>query len=789
MMMKHIEAAVHTRGESEYVDDMPRPANMLHAAVFGSPVAHGEILALHLEKARALEGVAAVLTAQDIPGENQIGPIIQDETLLAEDEVHFIDQPVALVVAKSPEIARKAVRLISLDVAELPVITNPKEAFQQGDIIGAPRTFALGEVDKAWEKCEVIAEGTCDIGGQEHVYLETQRARSMPLEGRAMRIYSSTQSPYAAQKTAARILGIPQHLVEVDVKRLGGGFGGKEDQATLWAVLAALGARHTKMPVEIVLNRAEDIKMTGKRHPYLSDFKIGANRDGQILAYDVKHYQNSGSAADLSTAILERSLFHSTNSYFIPNVRIFGACCRTNLPPNTAFRGFGGPQAMFVIESAITSLAEKSGMPREEIQRKNLIAEGDLFPYGQKVQHNIIREAWQTAEAKYAQSPPGRGRGGSFENIRQRIDNFNATHFETKKGFAVMPVMFGISFTATFLNQASALVHVYTDGSVSVSTGGVEMGQGLSTNIVSIAAKTLGIRPERVKFETTNTKRIANMSASAASATTLLNGNAAMMACNHIFDRLKKIATKELAAENATKITIVDEKVLHDGQPTALDWQSLVQTAYLNRIALSAHAFYATPNVHFDKLKEKGHPFAYHVCGIAIVEVTLDCLRGTYDIDSVKIVHDLGRPLNKIVDRGQVEGGLAQGLGWMTLEDLRYGENGQLLSGALATYKVPDVYFMPDDIDITWLHHTDDSYGPYGSKAVGEPPLMYGLGVFFALRHAMRAFRPDADFAFTSPLTPERVLMGLYAGEVRDILARNASKPKKKDRVKTLTIK
>jgi xanthine dehydrogenase large subunit len=777
--MKHIEAASHTRGESEYVDDMPRPAGLLHAAVFGSPVAHGEILAPHLEKARELEGVEAVLTAQDIPGVNQIGPIIPDETLLAEDEVHYIGQPAVLVVAESPEIARKAVRLIKMEVAELPVITNPKVAFQEGEIIGTPRTFVLGDVDAAWEQCDVVVEGSCDIGGQEHVYLETQRARAIPLEGKGMRIYTSTQSPYASQKVAARILDIPQHFVEVDVKRLGGGFGGKEDQATPWAALAALGAWYTKKPVEIVLNRAEDIKMTGKRHPYLSDFKIGATREGKILAYDVKHYQNSGAAADLSTAVLERTLFHSTNSYFIPNVKIFGACCRTNLPPNTAFRGFGGPQGMFVIESAMTALAEKLGLPREEIQQKNLLRPGDVFPYGQKVEHTIIREAWETASDKY-----------DLAATRKRIDAFNKKNFETKKGFAAMPVMFGISFTSTFLNQASALVHIYTDGSVSVSTGGVEMGQGLSTNIVSVAAKALGVKPERVKFETTNTRRIANMSASAASATTLLNGNATRMACCQILDRLKNLAAKELAAEDADQISIVDERILYHGKPTKLDWPSLVQTAYLNRIALSAHAFYATPKIHFDKAKEKGHPFAYHACGAAIVEVTLDCLRGVYDIDSVKIVHDLGRPLNEIVDRGQVEGGLAQGLGWMTLEDLRFDEKGRLLSHALATYKVPDVYFMPDEIDITWLHQTDDSYGPFGSKAVGEPPLMYGIGVFFALRHAMRAFKPDVDFAFTSPLTPERVLMQMYAGEVQEkgIAAGVTRKSKMPAKVKEMVV-
>lgn len=759
--MKPIEANAHTRGASHYIDDLPRPADMLFAAAFGSPIAHGKIGELGLEQASAVDGVVCILTAEDIPGSNQIGPIIPDETLLAEKEVYYIGQPVALVVAHSLEAARKAVRLISLQADPLPVITDPKVAFARGELIGTPRTFSLGDVDAAWEKCDVIVEGTCDIGGQEHVYLETQRARAVPLEGRSMRIYASTQSPYAAQKVAARILGLPQHLIEVDVVRLGGGFGGKEDQATPWAVLAALAAWKTGRAVEIVLNRAEDLRMTGKRHPYNSEFKIGATREGKILAFDVRHYQNAGAAADLSPAVLERTLFHSTNAYSIPNVRIFGASCRTNVPPNTAFRGFGGPQGMFVIESAITALAEKLCMPREHIQRKNLIGRGKRFPYGQTVQHEIIREAWKLAEKKYA-----------VRRRRQELAAFNSRHFDRKKGLAMMPVMFGISFTSTFLNQASALVHVYTDGSVSVSTGGVEMGQGLSTNIVRVAAQTLGIAAERVRFESTNTRRIANMSASAASATTLLNGNATLSACTQIARRLKALAAELLQVEQPEHLALVDEQVVYKGKPTALRWPELVQQAYLQRVALSAHAFYATPHIHFDKQREKGRPFAYHVCGVAVVEVTLDCLRGTYDIDSVKIVHDLGRPLNEIIDRGQIEGGLAQGLGWMTVEELRYAESGKLLSGALATYKVPDVYFMPDVIDITWLQHSDDSFGPFGSKAVGEPPLMYGIGVFFAIRDAMRAFRPEAELPFCSPLTPERVLLQLHAPEVAQLEAR-----------------
>ncbi len=755
------ESELHTRGESRYVDDLPQPEGMLHGAVFFSPVAHGRIRRLDISPALAVEGVVAVLTAKDIPGENQIGPLIPDQELLASEELLYIGQPVALVVATDAEQARMAAQQIILQVDALPVITDPREAYEKGEIIGAPRVFQMGDVDAAWEQCDLVVEGHCEIGGQEHVYLETQRARAVPTEGKGIRIYSSTQSPYAVQRHVAKMLGYPNHLVEVDVLRLGGGFGGKEDQATPWACLVALATWHTGKPVELVLSRQEDMIMTGKRHPYCSDFKIGVTREGRILAFEVRHYQNAGAAADLSPAILERTLFHSTNSYYIPNVRLFAVSCRTHLPPFTAFRGFGGPQGMFVMEAAITRVAEALNLPREDIQRKNLLKENDSFPYGQRATDCRARRTWDTAMEMYR-----------FSEWKQRIERFNQSHFHLKKGLAVMPICFGISFTATFLNQASALVHVYTDGSVSVSTGGVEMGQGLRANIATIAARALGIRRERIKMESTNTTRIANMSPSAASATTVLNGNATLLAIQQILSRLKPLVAKELNVPDPESITIQDEQILYRGSHTGWSWKQLVQTAYLKRVNLSAHGFFATPGIYFDKQKEKGRPFAYHVYGTAILEVTLDALRGTYTIEAVKIVHDLGRPLNRQIDLGQVEGGLAQGLGWMTLEELVYDENGRNLSGALATYKLPDVYFMPDDLEVTFLENADEPTGPFGNKAVGEPPFMYGIGVFFAIRQAMQAFRPEQDYAFRAPLTPERVLMELHREEVLRLRAR-----------------
>ena len=756
--MKRIDAVYHVRGEAEFVDDAPRPAEMLYAAVFASPVAHGAILSLDTAAALALEGVDAVCTATDIPGQTRWGSIIADQPLLAKDEVNYVGQPIAVVVGKTAEIARQAAQCINLQVEERPPILDPRQAFGRGHLFGPPRTFILGDVDQAWEQCDLILEGTCDIGGQEHLYLETQRARVIPQEGRTLRVYSATQNPYAAQRTIAQMLGLPNHAVEVDVRRLGGGFGGKEEQATLWACLAALAAWRTHQPVELVLSRQEDLWMTGKRHPYSSDFTIGVTQAGKILAYEVTHYQNAGAYADLSTAVLERTMFHSANAYFIPNVRISGASCRTNLPPNTALRGFGGPQAMFVMESAIAQVAEALDRPREEIQAQNLLRQGDSFPYGQRIKTDSIRQTWQEVQHTY-----------QLEKIRDRITQYNASHFETKQGYAIMPICFGISFTATFMNQASALVHVYTDGSVSVTTGGVEMGQGLSTKIANLAVKAFGISEQRIKIESTNTTRIANMSPTAASVTTDLNGQAMLLAIEQILARLKSIAAEQLGVDAPDRIAISNEQVLYDGQPTDWTWKRLVSNAFLCRANLSAHAFYATPNIGFDRTQEKGTPFAYHVCGAAIVEVTLDCLRGTYGIDAVKIVHDLGRSINPLVDRGQVEGGLAQGLGWMTLEDLQFNQQGRLMSKNLSTYKTPDVFFMPDEIAIKFLEDRQNTATPFGSKAVGEPPLMYGIGVFFALRQAMHAFKSQRKFAFNSPLTPERVLCELYADELKEI--------------------
>lgn len=749
--MKHFDAELHVQGKSIFTGDLPEPEGMLHAAVLVSPVAHGRIVSIKAEKALDHPGVHAVLFAKDIPGENQIGNIIMDEQLLAEDMVHFIGEPVAIVVAESPMLARQGVKLIDLNIEELPAVTNAREAFKLGNLIAPSRTFSVGDVDSAWASCDVVVKGTVETGGQEHVYLETQCAMAVPAEGDAICIHSSTQGPSFVQKVAARVLDIPINMVEVNVTRLGGAFGGKEDQATPWAVICALAVQHLGQPVKLVLSMHEDMIFTGKRHPYSSDFKIGMNKEGKILAWEVSYFQNGGAASDLSTAILERTLFHCTNSYFIPNVKATGYCCKTNIAPNTAFRGFGAPQAMFVLEAAICAASKKMGVNPSVIQEINLLNTGDYFPYGMEYIGNELRRSWKKACEMF-----------NVDETRNRIMEFNRNHKFLKKGLSFMPQCFGISFTSTFLNQANALVHVYTDGSIGISTGAIEMGQGVNSKIRQVAASVFSVDVSKTRVETTNTTRSANTSPTAASTGADMNGNATKIACENIRKRLLEVAKELLKSSEDDKVELVEGYVSLNGEETKISWEKLVHETYIRRVSLSSQAHYATPGIFFDRNTEKGKPFVYHVAGTAVTEVTVDCLRGTYRIDGVDIVHDCGISINPLVDIGQIEGGLLQGIGWVTVEELVYDTgSSRLVSDSMSTYKIPDIYFAPDKVNVEFLEPKDSCVGLSGSKAVGEPPFMYGIGAWFAILDAMKAFDPNTDPGYIAPMTPERVLLSL----------------------------
>ena len=749
--IKNKDSYGHVRGESLFVDDVNVGQGTLHGLVFDSSIAHGKIKSIDLSEAKKIEGVEKILTYKDIPGENQIGGIIMDEPLFAEKEVHFVGQPIAFIIARSLAIAKKARRLIKIEFDELPVITTAKEAYEKGFFINAPRTFKLADTAKGFKESDHVFEGDTFSNGQEHLYLETQGSYAFPLENGNLKIISSTQGPTLVQKICARVLGVSMHNIEVEVIRLGGGFGGKEDQATAWAVMAALGVHLLNKPVKIILERHDDMRMTGKRHPYDSHFKIGLDKNLKIVAFEADFLQNSGAAADLSPAIAERTLFHATNSYLIKNVKATVHSCKTNLPPNTAFRGFGGPQGMFVIESAIAKAAHELNIPASKIQEANLLKENDEFPYGQIAKNVESENTWNQAISHFR-----------LAEKEKEIEAFNRNNSTLKKGLAVMPVCFGISFTNTPMNHARSLVHIYQDGSVGVSTGAVEMGQSVNTKMLQIAAMEFGLDAEKIKIETTNTTRVANTSPTAASSTADLNGKALLKACGNLKERLISVVVQKLQLKKEDIVSFKENYVFVNDQRSSLSWEELIMTTFLNRVNLSEHAHYATPQIYFDKSKEKGHPFAYHVYGTSITTVTVDCIRGIYEFDSVEIVHDFGKSMNKGIDMGQVEGGLVQGIGWMTMEEVSYNKKGLLLSNTLSSYKIPDIYSVPKKVDVIPLDTEGNEMAILKSKAVGEPPLMYGLGAYFAIQNAIMAFNPNYKLKFDAPFTPEKVLLGLY---------------------------
>ncbi|MFP5040191.1 molybdopterin cofactor-binding domain-containing protein [Parasediminibacterium sp. JCM 36343] len=758
----NLDAPMHVTGKSIYTDDIPVMEGTLFVKVFDSPIAHGHIRSIDYSKAEQLEGIVKIFSYKDVTGENQIGGIIPDEPLLADHEVHFRGQPILLIVAENEDAAEEAFHLITIDIDPLPVITDPREAFAQGKLLSPSRKFVKGNVEEAFSKCEYVFEGVAASGGQEHLYLETQAAYAYPTEHDSVKVFSSTQGPTAVQRTIARVLGVGMHKVEVDVARLGGGFGGKEDQASTWGAIVALVTYVLKKPSKCVPHRMEDMRMTGKRNPYNSDYKIGLDKDYKIIAYQATFYQNGGAAADLSPAIMERTLFHATNTYGIEHVFVTAHSCRTNLPPNTAFRGFGGPQGMFLMESAIDRAAKELGVATTFIQRKNLMDNGYELSYGQVIESCEAKNCWDQAATKYG-----------LAKLQKEAADFNANNKLFKKGVSMMPICFGISFTNTMMNQARALVHVYSDGSVGVSTGAIEMGQGVNTKMLQVASACFGISYKRIKLETTNTSRVANTSPTAASAAADLNGKAVEVACNEIMGRLKETVKEIKSLSSEAVVTIKDEQVFIDGEASDLTWQPLVLQAFMKRINLSSKGHYATPMIHFDKTKEKGHPFAYHVYGSALTAVTVDCIRGTYEIDAVHVVHDFGTSINRAIDLGQCEGGLVQGIGWMTMEEVVYNKEGRLLSNALSTYKIPDIYSVPKVLDIDFLHTDGSELAIFKSKAVGEPPLMYGIGAYFAIRNAVLAYNKDAAITYNAPITPEKVLMGLHTskGESAEVIA------------------
>ena len=761
------ESLLNLTGKTKYVDDLSLSEGTLFAVPIGAPSPRGRNLLIDGTAAMALDSSVVVLTAKDIPGENQLGYVLPDEPLIADGEWSFQGEVVALVLARDRATALGAAKLVRVKGEDVPPVLTAREAFAKGDIIMEPLHLESGDVDRAFAEADLVVEGSCESEGQEHLYLETQSAIAIPEDGGRIYCISSTQGPTGTQKAIAKVLGIPMAQVEVEARRLGGAFGGKEDQAAPWAALAALGAWYTGRPVKLVLKRDDDMVMTGKRHPYSSDFKIGITKDGRILGLEVRYYQNSGASIDLSLAILWRTLFHVSGAYQIPSVRATGYMCRTNLVPFTAFRGFGAPQAYFVIEAALHKASAVSGIPLMDLQRNNLIPEGARTYYGMDLQDVRAERTWDRLDERVR-----------LHELQAEIEAFNRTHRLVKRGFHVMPICFGISFTKIMMNQGGALVHVYADGSVSVATGAVEMGQGVIRKILVAVARTFGIAAERVRVERTKTTTVANTVPTAASSGADINAMAALLACEEIKGRLLAFAATlpevkgTLDAEDAKpeSLSLADEALLVAGRPVGLGWTALLAKALDARIDLSAHGYYASPGLHFDQDSGTGHPFVYHVYGTAAVQAEVDILRGQSRIIQVDIVHDGGDPIDERIDRGQIEGGLAQGLGWALLEDLRFSDQGALLSNTLSTYKVPDSHFMDFPLTIEFLGDALNPLAVLGSKAVGEPPFMYGIAGYFAVLDALRAGLEDprgaksqteAPVLYDLPLTNDKALLFL----------------------------
>ncbi len=750
----HDSAVKHVTGEARYVDDLPEPRDCLHACLVVSPWAHARLTGIDAGPALALPGVHAVVSASDIPGVNDIAPSVPGEQLLPDDVVEYVGHPVAAVAAESPGLARRAAKLVRLAGDPLEPILDLRQAYERENWLLDPVEMRRGTPETEWDREPIIIEGELQIGGQDHFYLETQVALAIPQEDQDMVIHSSTQHPSEVQHLVARLLGIPQNAVTVEVRRMGGAFGGKESQATMIAGIAALLAWQTGRPVKLRLDRDTDMVVTGKRHDFLLRWKVGVEPDGRVLAVDMDLAAGCGWSVDLSPAVISRALSHADNAYFYPHVRLRGLACKTNTQSNTAFRGFGGPQGMIAAEAMMDQIARRLGLDPLAVRRCNFYQPGttrDLTPYHQKVEHFRLPAMIDRILVS-----------SDFEARRRAVDAFNASNPVLRKGLALSPVKFGISFNKIELNQAGALVHIYTDGSIHLNHGGTEMGQGLFTKVAQVVAEAFSVPLARVKITATNTDKVPNTSATAASSGSDLNGMAALAAAETIKGRLIEFAAGHFDV-------VPDDVAFRDGMIRAgnhaVTFTELVQMAYKARISLSSTGYYRTPKIHFDLTTMRGHPFYYYAHGVAVSEVAIDTLTGEWKPLRTDILHDAGTSLNPAIDRGQVEGGFVQGMGWLTLEELVWDKEGRLLTHAPSTYKIPTGRDLPRDFRVELLADAPNEESTvYRSKAVGEPPLMLAISVWLALRDAVASLAPRGHVPdLHAPATPERILRAVTA--------------------------
>jgi xanthine dehydrogenase large subunit len=756
----HESAVLHVTGEAQYVDDLPASESLLVGRVVYSPHAHARIVSFNLSKAKQSPGVVAVLSFKDIPGHNQMGPVVKDEPCLAEKEVTFVGQAMFLIAAATDSQCRAAEKLIDVKYQPLEPILTIEDAIAKNSLLGPPRTMDRGDADGALKQSRHVIKGELHTGAAEHWYLESQAALSVPGEGAEITVYSSSQNPSETQAVVAEVLGIRKKDVVVEVRRMGGGFGGKETQANHVACWSALLSSATGRPVKIRLFRDDDMIMTGKRHRFLTHYEAGFDDDGSIQAVKLELNSDAGAATDLSFAIMERAMLHSDNAYYVPNMSVIAKVWKTNLPSNTAMRGFGGPQGMAAIETVIDRIARYLHKDSIEIRRKNFYGlEGNnVTHYGQSIENNHLHTIYDQLVTS-----------SDYAARRKSVDEFNKSNEFYKKGLALTPVKFGISFTTTHLNQAGALVNIYTDGTVLVNHGGTEMGQGLHTKIQQIAAAELGVGLDRIRVSATNTSKVPNTSATAASSGTDLNGMAVKNAIESLKERIAASVTV-IFNERDSSITTFKDDVVFDNEEIIdskhpdrrIGFAEAMPLMVLRQVSLSATGYYRTPGIKWDKIKGWGKPFHYYAFGMAVTEVLVDVLTGAVRLLRTDILHDVGDSINPGIDIGQIEGGYIQGVGWVTTEEIKWDVNGNLMTHSPDTYKIPTAQDVPPDFRVNLLQGVPNPNVVRKSKAVAEPPLMLSLSTWLAVKDAISAtanheFEPE----FSLPATNEVILLSI----------------------------
>lgn len=744
----HESARSQVAGAATYVDDIPEVKGTLFAAPILSPVAHGHLKGIDTAAALAMPGVRGVVLANDIPGDPLLATFVHDEPVFARDKVEHIGQVLGLVVADSVMAARRAARKVKADIEPLEAVLTPREAHARKSYVLPPVFVRRGEPEKAMAAAVHRLSGRLEVGGQEHFYLEGQVAYALPLEQDQWWIYSSTQHPGEVQHWVAHALGLENNAVTVECRRMGGGFGGKETQAGHLAVWAALAANKFKRPVKLRLDRDDDFMVTGKRHPFAYDYTVGFDGTGLVTALKLTMLANCGFSADLSGPVADRAIFHSDNAYFLSDVEIASYRCRTNTQSHTAFRGFGGPQGVIVIEAILGDIARRLGLDALDVRKRNFygVGERDVTHYQMKVEDNILAPLVGRLEET-----------SGYRSRREAIAKWNASSEVIKRGIAITPVKFGISFTATLFNQAGALVHVYTDGSVQVNHGGTEMGQGLNTKVAQIVADELGVPFERVRSTAADTSKVPNASATAASSGTDLNGRAAQYAARNVRDNIAQfVAGLDGCGPGAVQFANGEVST----PKTTRKFDEVVRMAYANRIQLWSDGFYRTPKIHYDKTTLTGRPFFYFAYGAACSEVAIDTLTGESRVLKVDILHDVGTSINPAIDIGQIEGGFVQGMGWLTTEQLVWNDKGHLATHAPSTYKIPATGDIPEHFRVDLWPEANREDNVFGSKAVGEPPFMLAVSVWEAMRDAAASVT-GGEVRMDAPATAENVLRAL----------------------------